>query len=202
MTLSLVMDIVVLLALGVTIFYAVRLSNSLNAFKQHRSEFDALIKVLSDNIEQAYRAIDELKDSSEKAGRDLQDALNDSQYMIDELRMVNDASDSLSRRLEDLAVKGRHVTSPAPSVPETPSMPEVSEEVAPAAEKDGSWQSTLSVKMRDDAPAPKAAKGTGNEGASIFSIRDPDHDADAGSNDAFSSKAEQELYEALQGKKR
>ena len=197
MTLSLAMDIVVLLALGVTIFYAVRLSQSLNAFKQHRSEFDALIKVLSDNIEQAYRAIDELKGSSEKAGRDLQEALNDSQYMIEELRMVNDASDSLSRRLEDLAVKGRHVN-PAP-VREA-SSPEVAVSEAEPEGEGSSWQSTLSVKMRDEAAAAPARAG--GEGASIFSIRDPDHDADTGSNDAFASKAEQELFEALQGKKR
>lgn len=201
MTLSLMMDIVVLLALGVTIFYAVRLSNSLNAFKKYRSEFETLIKTLSDNIDQAYGAIEALKGASEQAGRDLQDTLSDSQYMIDELRLINEASDNLAHRLEQAALKGRK-----PDEAVQAHQGGGAGTKADRDEDDPSWQSTLSVKMRDDkkgeaskAPAKKAAD---KDGASIFSIRDPDYERDAGSNDAFASQAEQDLYEALQGKKR
>lgn len=38
-TISLVMDVIILVALAVTIYYAVRLSRSLNMFRQYRQEF-------------------------------------------------------------------------------------------------------------------------------------------------------------------
>ena len=53
--LGLVLDIAVLIALGFTIFYCLKLSRSMNNFRQHRQEMAALIADLSKNIDEALR---------------------------------------------------------------------------------------------------------------------------------------------------
>ena len=201
MVLSLMMDIAVLLALAVTIFYAVRLSNSLNAFKSHRAEFENLMTKLASDIENAYRAIDALKEASEQMGQELQESLSDSQYMIDELRQVNEAGDSLAQRLEQLALKGRQIYAPS-EAPATVDDFSDAQDVDEVSEMP-SWQSTLSVKMRDDEAASTAPNGA-ESAAGLFSIRDPDYErggADTAPETEFSSQAEKELYEALQRRK-
>jgi len=58
---SLILDIIVLLCLGATIFYAMRLSTALNNFKAHRKEFEGLMADLSQNIAQAQAAMTGMK---------------------------------------------------------------------------------------------------------------------------------------------
>lgn len=107
--LSFVLDILVLIGLGVTVFYALKLSKSLNGFRQHRQEMNKLIEELSKNIDEALRAIDGLKLAGERSGRDLQKIINESRAMADELQLVNESSNSLANRLESLAEKNRMI---------------------------------------------------------------------------------------------
>ena len=105
--LGLVLDIAVLIALGFTIFYCLKLSRSMNNFRQHRQEMAALINDLSKNIDEALRAIDGLKIAGDRSGRDLQKIINESKSVARELQDVNEAGNSLASRLENLAGKSR-----------------------------------------------------------------------------------------------
>lgn len=108
-TLSFVMDLIVLAALAVTIYYAVRLSRSLNAFRQYRQEFSNVLNQLSRNIEQANLAILGMKEASRSSGEHLQELVDSARLLADELTLINQASDSLAGRLESLAEKNRKV---------------------------------------------------------------------------------------------
>lgn len=106
-TISLVMDVIILVALAVTIYYAVRLSRSLNVFRQYRQEFSNVLGQLSHNIEQANAAILGMKEASRSSGEHLQELVDQARLLADELTLINQASDSMAGRLETLAEKGR-----------------------------------------------------------------------------------------------
>ena len=105
--LSLILDVAILICLGITIYYAFVLSRSLNNFRRHRKDFETLIGTLSQNIEAAQGAIDQMKDTSQSAGMDLQDLIDDSRMLADELQLMNEAGNSLAKRLESLAERNR-----------------------------------------------------------------------------------------------
>lgn len=105
--LSLLLDVIVLAGLGVTIFYCIRLSASLNNFRQYRQEFNVLLQDLSQNIDKAQNAIAKLKDSSFEAGEDLQKVINNSRNLADELQLMNDMGNALANRLERVSEKSR-----------------------------------------------------------------------------------------------
>ena len=127
--LGLVLDIAVLMALGFTIFYCLKLSRSMNNFRQHRQEMAALIADLSKNIDEALRAIDGLKIAGDRSGRDLQKIINESKSVARELQDVNEVGNSLASRLENLAGKSRNAAQSFDSKKEI--MDEPSAPVAP-----------------------------------------------------------------------
>ena len=100
--LSLFMDLIVLAALGGTIYYARRLSNSLGNFRKTRNEMKTLIAELSKNINEAQGAIEGLKATSNIDANNLDDVLHDSRRMSEELKLINESSDNIANRLEGL----------------------------------------------------------------------------------------------------
>lgn len=229
MTLELWMDVAVLLVLAVAIFYVLRLSQGLAHFRRTRAEFEGLIATLSENIAQAYGAIEALRGASETVGADLEGGLEEARTMLDELTQVNAASAGLAQRLVEAAYGARA----EPRRVDTRSLdrqaePRSVEGVEGGADTrgwaaldpsdvsegaGGAWQSTLSVKMRDgkrNAQRPRGVQPVAARQAGAFSIRDPDFDNDSIGGDfdtqgddgrSFSSQAERELYEALSRKR-
>lgn len=108
------LDLAVLICLGVTIFYARKLSLSLNAFRQTRHEFDAVMRQLSKNIDEAYEAVRMLKHETKESAKDLQKILGDSRKMAHELEVLNHSSAALGDRLEQFTGAG------APAYPHRP----------------------------------------------------------------------------------
>ena len=104
--LSIILDFAVMTALIGTIYFAMRLSNSLNNFRAHRNEMKSLIAELSKNINDAQNAIEGLKATSNIAADNLDDVLHDSRRMAEELKMINESSNNIADRLEKLAAGG------------------------------------------------------------------------------------------------
>lgn len=107
--LSLIIDCVVLIFLGATIFYAYRLSKSLQDFKAHRSEFDSVIANLIASIDKAERAIGTLKQTSAQETTELQKLIDQAKTLSGELAIINQASESMAGRLENLAEKNSKI---------------------------------------------------------------------------------------------
>lgn len=182
---SLVMDVIVLAALAVTIYYSVRLSRSLNAFRQYRQEFSNVLGQLSHNIDQANSAILGMKEASRSSGEHLQELVDQARLLADELNLINQASDSLAGRLELLAEKNRKVAKGQDVAND-----EAFEKKSKAGKRNGSSD---------------AAAGLRAEEKSFF-IQDRDYEDDAplampedegGIPDTLHSQAERELYKAL-----
>lgn len=188
--LSTFMDVLVLICLGFTIYYAAKLSNSLNEFKKYRAEFGAVLKELSRNIDMAQGAIENLRKTSSESGRALQEILEESKYLTDELQLMNQAGNSLAKRLEALAEKNsRNVQSSAADL-----------------------ESRYFSDPEPDSDIPSEPYRKPVDPPSFFiqdreydDESDPDIAALAEDDDLFAesfSRAEQELYEAIRKSRR
>jgi hypothetical protein len=90
--LSVILDIAVLICLGATIYYAIKLTNSLNAFRQMRQEFNGIMHQLTKNITDAQRGVEALKNASRDSGLELQKTINESRKMAQQLSSLNDTA--------------------------------------------------------------------------------------------------------------
>ena len=174
--LSLILDVAVLAALAGTIYYAQRLSRSLTNFRAHRNEMKTLIAELAKNINDAQDAIDGLKATSNKAADNLDDVLHDSRRMGEELKLINETSESLANRLEGLASKSSQNYTPDTALEEE------------------YFDEPLAANTDND------SAGEVIEPPSFF-IRDQEFEADD-ETEEFISEAEKELMEALKGGKK
>ena len=105
--LGLILDVMVLVFLGVTIYYAMKLSRSLNSFRSYRQDFEKLLDELTRNIVEAQRAIHNLKITSGDAGKNLEKTIRESRLLADELQIMNESGHSLAKRLEGGIDKNR-----------------------------------------------------------------------------------------------
>ena len=107
--LSLFLDIIILLGLATTIYFALRLSQSLNNFRKQRHDFEKIMRHLNDNIEKAHRSLADLKGFSGSFDQDVQDSLREAKDLLDELKMINHSGNNLADRLENLASQSSYI---------------------------------------------------------------------------------------------
>lgn len=183
--LNLILDISILVCLVFTIYYALRLSKNLNDFRAHRKEFEGVIAELSRNINVAQKAIGDLRESSQIYGQELQDIIGESQHMADDLRLVNEASDSLAERLENLAGRNSRIVQGVDDLGDYED------------EDDGLMEGVA------DEPESFSIQDPDFQGAKEdYDVEDEDAYFES-EDQEFQSQAEKELYEALrQNKKR
>ena len=106
---GLLLDGLILVFLGVTIFYAARLSLFLKSFREGREGIGKLIRDLSVTIDRAEESIRSMKENAQAAAGGLQEVINESKFLSDELRFMNEAGDGLATRLEKLADRNREL---------------------------------------------------------------------------------------------
>jgi len=190
---SVIMDGIVIVLLATTVFFAARLSHHLKNFKQGRQEMNKLVATLTSQIDAAQRAVDGLRENAKQSGKDVQLIINEARALSDELQLMINAGDNLASRLEKGAGAIARPVTTEPLVKFDPN--ELPARKNKAIEN--SW--------RVDAQAEPRGPG--------FAIRDPEFDRsdddeaqDSGDDDfsfdEFASRAEKELFEALQGKKK
>lgn len=187
-SLSLLLDGVIVVLLIATIIYAARLSLYLKKFKESRSDLESVIKNLSTHIDKAEAAVQTLNESVEGASSDLQRRMNKANAMFDELDIVVQSGDSLADRLEELAVRNRKIMDGG----------------------DGDVADLIKTKESDDyddrlQKMVKKVKGD----AAPFMIRDTELEKDGIVDTGFTlddnevlSDAERDLYDAIQQKKK
>lgn len=105
--LGLFMDGLVLVFLGATIFFAMRLSTHLKNFRDGRKDLERLIRDLSTQIDKAEHSIDALKVSARDIARDLQQQLDESKTMSAELEIMTRGANNMADRLDKSAERHR-----------------------------------------------------------------------------------------------
>lgn len=199
-----ILDGLTIILLAGTIFYCIRLSVYLKSFRDSRGDLEKLIHELSDNIIKAEHAIDGLRNNARESGRDLQETINEAKGLSEELQIMSESGNSLAGRLEKLADKTGRVAESyrSPMDFEMPERP--TRRRAPVK----TYQEPEPEIVREPMATPLAG----------FAIRDREYEEDPegfmdeqgllGSDyeeenaAQFSSRAEQDLYEALRHKKK
>lgn len=110
---SLLLDIVVLILLGATIFYVIRLTKGLEDFKKHRQEFDTVIANLLASIDQADHSVRTLKKVSAEEAAHLEQSISQAKALSEELGIICETGESMAGRLEKLAEKNRKIVQPS-----------------------------------------------------------------------------------------
>jgi hypothetical protein len=121
---GLLMNILILAALGVTIFYCLRLSRQFEQMRADRKVFEALIQGLNAASARAEASIKSFKEVAVGNGDILQDKINKARGLADEMEIMIQAGDSLADRLQGLAEKSRKATMDTPSATGQPDMQE------------------------------------------------------------------------------
>lgn len=207
--LGLFIDILVLIFLGVMIFYAVRLSESLKEFRAQKGAFDGVIADLLSAIDQAERSIHSLKQVSSKESMELDALIRKAKILTEELKDVNQASESMANRLENVAEKNRKVMQsvneakpiyPQNKTFETETKSEYSKTSAP--KKELSKQDLPSFMIQDRDFEDLDALGERLDDATSNDVSESIVSAKAEKSKKLQSQAERELYDALISSKR
>jgi len=107
---NLVFNIIIIAALGATIYYCIRLSRQFAQMQADRRAFEALIQSLNVASARAEAAIRSLKEAALGSGGDLQEKIGNARAIFDELEIMIQAGDSLANRLQALAEKARRAS--------------------------------------------------------------------------------------------
>ncbi len=194
MSLTLAMDILIVVLLAATIFYAVRLSKHLDAFRSNRSDMERLIRDLSMQITRAQEGISTLDELAKESSDELRALVAKSTGLSDELQLITESGDNLAERLEKLATKNRELVDQIDAKALDLVYPGGRPEAKP-----------LSARRNEEMAPPSR----------LFAIRDPDFSADDAEMDddiddgedaadddvSYQSKSERDLAAALRRRK-
>ncbi len=106
---SLLLDGLILVFLGVTIFYAARLSIFLKTFRESRNGMQTLIRDLTITITKSEQAIETMKSHAAETEKEIREIVGEARFLSDELRIMNETGDGLAERLEKLADRNREL---------------------------------------------------------------------------------------------
>ncbi|MCB1539230.1 MAG: hypothetical protein KDJ49_09750, partial [Alphaproteobacteria bacterium] len=111
--LSLILDVVVLVLLGLTIGYAARLSLQLRRLRDSKSDLDRVVRDLMRNLDRAERAIAGFRQTAMESGSELQNHIDRAMAISDELQLITESGDRLAARLDGLVDRARPMAAAA-----------------------------------------------------------------------------------------
>jgi hypothetical protein len=100
-------DLVIIVVMGMAVFYAVRLNRALTRARDGRAELIQLIASLSDALSRADMAVKTMKGTATEYELSLQKHMAVTQGLIEELGLINDTGNGIANRLERLAPLAR-----------------------------------------------------------------------------------------------
>lgn len=109
-TAGIILDTLILAALGTTIFYCLRLSKQFNEMRADRKAFETLIAALNTASSRAETSIRSFKETAVGNGDILQDRISKAKALSEELEIMIQAGDSLADRLQAVAEQSRKAT--------------------------------------------------------------------------------------------
>ncbi len=201
--LSLILDVVILVLLGLTIVYAARLSLQLRRLRDSKSELDKVVRDLVKNLDRADRTVMGLKVAAAESGTELQGSIDRARAIADELELMTDSGDRLASRLEALVDNTKPLTAKAMGAAPA-AEPKLSQPIKPQAPDSGTAYAKHLRKL-DEGEAVSSPK-------SPFVIRDPEAERgidpaserlaleDDGSGQGLYSEAERDLFRAMKNR--
>ncbi len=105
-----VLEGVLVLLLGATLFHALRLERALGVLKRDRAVLEELVEGFNESTRQAETGIERLRSAADGAGRQMARQIETAQRLRDDLSFLADRSDKLAERLESAVRAARMMT--------------------------------------------------------------------------------------------
>jgi phage shock protein A len=105
-----ILEVVLVLLLGATLFHALRLERALGVLKRDRAVLEELVEGFNESTRQAETGIERLRSAADGAGRQMARQIESAQRLRDDLSFLADRSDKLAERLESAVRAARMVT--------------------------------------------------------------------------------------------
>ncbi len=209
---KLILDLLVAVLLGVTIFYCTKLNKRIRVLQDSKSELAALIQQFDESTQQATRSINEIHVVSKRINESIKTKLEKANYIVDDLAFMIEKGNKLADRMEtDIsgARKPHPVESARASIPRN--RPETVEVPAPERTTQAAEDARLPRRLSRGAVSPDEEKAKRNAGLENMLEKIAQKKAAAGETQTtvsgtarklrastkLRSKAEQELYDAL-----
>lgn len=96
------MDLLVLLALGGTMYFLRRISSSIQVIRDGKTELQQLLQQMNIHISNAQHAIENMNKLADEKGKQVQKSIENANAAIDELQFIQRAADNVAQRLEKL----------------------------------------------------------------------------------------------------
>ncbi len=97
-----IMDMMVLLALGSTIYFMRRISTSIKVIRDGKSELQQLLQQLNIHISNAQHAIENMNKLADDKAKVIQKQIDSAVTATDELQFIQRAAENVAGRLEKL----------------------------------------------------------------------------------------------------
>src|SRR5476649_1551617 len=108
------LEIVLVMLLGATLFQAIRLERALGVLKRDRTSLETLVDGFNTSTHQAESGIQQLRAAADGAGRNIESQLSKSVSLKDDLAFLTERGDRLADRLETLVRVARQMASEPP----------------------------------------------------------------------------------------
>ncbi|MBI3451778.1 MAG: hypothetical protein HY057_02895 [Rhodospirillales bacterium] len=124
MTLSVALDILLVMLLGATVVYAAILHRRLTVWRHDHAEFERLIERFNRAATDAANGAAALKTASEENGRALSQSIAKAQSLRDDLQVLVERGEPLADRMTETVRAGRSTRPmPAPAAPTVETSP-------------------------------------------------------------------------------
>lgn len=105
-----VLQILLMVLLAATLFYAVRLERALGVLKRDRATLEALVAGFNTSTRQAETAIERLRSAADGAGRQVARQIDSATSLKDDLTFLAERGGRLADRLDELVRRARPMT--------------------------------------------------------------------------------------------
>lgn len=100
------LDLLVLGALGWTMYYMRRISGSIKVIREGKTEMQQLLQQLNVHVSNAQHAIENMNKLADSKAKIMQKNIEEASAVIDELQFIQKAADNVALRLEKLTRDG------------------------------------------------------------------------------------------------
>lgn len=115
MSITLLVEILMVVLLGAVLVYAHILNRKLSAFRRNRAEVEGFVRAFGEATERAEGSIHRLKAIAEQTGAQLQDTVDRGRTILDELTQMTQHGDRIADRLERSASTATRSARAAPA---------------------------------------------------------------------------------------
>lgn len=208
---NLLLDFLIVILLGWTIFVAGKLSRNLATFNKSKKELGILIKEVSSSVEHADKALESFRKDVNETGKGLTDKISEAKMLSDELELIYQSSNRVADRLEKLTeTSATKKTGSSASAKKERAKEQTAQKKSKVETEDKKGDKPAKnlnwIKKRlDNKKEEEQADG------GIFSIRDPEFEDDLKEDTAnfdenwdgpeeIETEAERKLYKALKAR--